>query len=86
MDPIKIPIRASTQEHLDIEDIRDDLIVLKDGSCVLVIATTAINFGLLSEKEQDATIFAYAALINSLTFSGDGSGKVPGGCLLSAPI
>jgi len=68
-DSSKIPIRASTQEHLDIEEIRNDLIILKDGACALVIATTAINFGLLSEKEQDATIFAYAALLNSLTFS-----------------
>ena len=67
-DPTKIPIRASTQEHLDIEDVRDDLVILKDGGCVLVLATTAINFGLLSEKEQDATIYAYAALLNSLTF------------------
>lgn len=68
LDPTKIPIRASTQEHLDIEDIQDDLVILKDGGTCLVLSTTAINFGLLSEKEQDATIYAYAALLNSLTF------------------
>jgi hypothetical protein len=68
-DPAKIAIRASTQQHLDIEDIQDDLVILKDGSCCLVIGTTAINFGLLSEKEQEATIYAYAGLLNSLTFS-----------------
>lgn len=68
-DPAKIAIRASTQEHLEIEDIKDGIVVLKDGSCCLVLATTAINFGLLSEKEQDATIYAYAALLNSLNFS-----------------
>lgn len=67
-DPLKIPIRASTQEHLEVEDIRDDIVLMKDGSCCLVLLTTAINFGLLSEKEQDATIYAYAALLNSLTF------------------
>jgi len=69
LDPTKIPIRASTQEHLDIEDIQDGLVILKDGSCCLIIATTAINFGLLSEKEQEATIYAYAGLLNSLTFA-----------------
>lgn len=69
LDPTKIPIRASTQEHLEIEDIRDDLVILKDGGCVLILATTAINFSLLSEKEQEATIYAYAGLLNSLTFS-----------------
>lgn len=62
------PIQATTQEHLDIEEIVENLIVLKDGSCAIVITTTAVNFGLLSESEQDATIYAYAALLNSLTF------------------
>jgi hypothetical protein len=69
LDPTKVAIRASSQEHLEIEDIRDSLVILKDGGSALVLATTAINFGLLSEKEQDATIYAYAALLNSLTYS-----------------
>jgi hypothetical protein len=68
-DPANIAIRASTQAHLEIEDIKDGLVILKDGSCCLVLATTAINFGLLSEKEQEATIYAYAGLLNSLNFT-----------------
>ncbi len=62
------PIKASTQEHLDIYTIKDHLVYLKDGSAALVLQTTAINFNLLSEEEQDATIYAYAALHNSLSF------------------
>ena len=62
------PIKASTQEFLEIEDIQEGIVILKDGSAVLVMSTTAINFGLLSEKEQDASIYAYGALLNSLTF------------------
>lgn len=62
------PIRASTQDHLDIEDIKDNLVILKDGSCCLVLRTSAVNFSLLSESEQDALIYAYAGLLNSLTF------------------
>jgi hypothetical protein len=58
----------STQEHLDIDDIRDNLVILKNGEAVAVIQTNAINFDLLSEREQDAIMFAYAALLNSLTF------------------
>lgn len=69
MNPAKVAIRGTTQEHLDIFDIQDDIIILRDGSCALVIAATAINFDLLSTKEQDATIYAYAGLLNSLTFS-----------------
>lgn len=66
--PAQTPIKATTQEHLDVEDIRDDLVVLKNGSCCLVLTTNAINFGLLSEPEQDATIYAYAGFLNSLSF------------------
>jgi len=58
-----------TQTHLDVEDIANDMILLKDGSASLVIEVNAVNFGLLSEKEQDATIYAYAQMLNSLTFS-----------------
>lgn len=65
----RIPLRATTQDHLDVEDIDNDLVVLKDGSACLIMETSALNFGLLSEKEQEATIFAYGQLLNSLTFS-----------------
>ncbi len=66
---IPAPIRGTTQEFTEIEDIRNDLVLLSDGSCCLIIQTSATNFGLLSEKEQEALIFAYAGLLNSLTFS-----------------
>ncbi len=62
------PIRASTQTFTEIVDIDHDMVLFRDGSVVLVIATTAVNFGLLSEKEQDAIIYAYAGLLNSLSF------------------
>ena len=61
-------IKASTQEHLDIYTINNHLIFLKDGSVAMVLKTTAINFNLLSEEEQDATIYSYAGLLNSLSF------------------
>ncbi len=68
MDVTKIAIKGSTQDHLRIADIVDDLAVLKDGSVALVIQVSAVNFGLLSEDEQSAIIFAYAGLLNSLNF------------------
>lgn len=66
-EPI-VPIRASTQVFTEIVDVDRDLIMFADGSVALVIATTAVNFGLLSEKEQDAIIYSYAGLLNSLSF------------------
>lgn len=61
-------IVATTQEHLEIEEIKNDLLFLKSGAAALVIEVSALNFGLLSEEEQDATIYAYAGLLNSLSF------------------
>ncbi len=61
-------LSSTTQTYLDILDITNDLVILKDGSAAMVLQVSAINFGLLSEPEQDAIIYAYAALINSLSF------------------
>ncbi|MEO8581587.1 MAG: hypothetical protein ABI425_03295 [Patescibacteria group bacterium] len=59
---------STTQLFLDLYDITNDLIILGDGAASLVITVSAMNFGLLSEGEQDATIYAYAALLNSLSY------------------
>lgn len=61
-------IKATTQEHLDIEDIMQNLVLLKDGGAAMILRVGAVNFNLLSEEEQDAIIYSYAALLNSLTF------------------
>lgn len=59
---------ASTQEHLEVKEIIDDLIITKSGSVALVIQTSAINFDLLADYEQDSKIYAFAGLLNSLNF------------------
>lgn len=64
-----IPVESTTQDHLPIADIVDDIVLYKDGGAALVMETSSLNFGLLSEKEQGAVVAAYAALINSLSFS-----------------
>lgn len=69
MDISHIAIRGSTQDHLEITDIRDNLVILKDGSAVAIVQVSAVNFGLLSEREQDAIIYAYAGFLNSLNFA-----------------
>lgn len=61
-------IRASTQQFTGIEDIRDDLVILSNGGAALIVETTAVNFELLSQEEQEAIIYAYNAFLNSLSF------------------
>lgn len=63
-----IPIQAASQKHLLVADITEDIILTKEGGAALVLQTSALNFSLLSEKEQSAMIYAYAALLNSLSF------------------
>jgi len=63
------PITSTTQSHVPLADITNDIAIYKDGGAALVMESTSLNFGLLSEKEQAAVIAAYAALINSLSFS-----------------
>lgn len=63
-----IPIKSTTQIFTEIESIEQNIILYIDGSCSLVISASAVNFGLLSEREQDSIITAYAGLLNSLSF------------------
>lgn len=63
------PFVATSQQHTPIADIVDDIILFKDGSAAIVMETTSLNFSLLSEKEQEAVVASYKALINSLSFS-----------------
>lgn len=62
------PVKASTQYFLEIEDIKDDVILLKDYSASIIIEIGAVNFWLLSAEEQSSTIYAYSSLLNSLSF------------------
>lgn len=59
----------STQRFIEIVDIVDDIVILHGGYACLVVKVQATNFALLSPEEQDAMIYAYAGLLNSLSYS-----------------
>ncbi len=61
-------IHSTTQKFLDIFDITNNLVILKDGTASLIIQVDAMNFGLLAEEEQDSIMYAYAGLLNSLNY------------------
>jgi hypothetical protein len=58
----------STQQYLDIVEIKDDLVVMRDGSVRGVILVSSINFALKSEDEQTAIIQAYVSFLNILEY------------------
>jgi hypothetical protein len=61
-------ITTSTQEYIDIAEIRDDTVVLKNGTMRAVLLVSSINFALKSEEEQEAVIQGYITFLNSLDF------------------
>jgi len=65
--PIPKP-EGSTQSHLEVAEIRDGIVILKDGSLRSVLMVSTVNFDLKSEEEQNAIIYAYQRFLNALTF------------------
>lgn len=60
---------GNTQDLVDIEAVRDDAVILKDGSLRQIIMVSGVNFSLKSEAEQDTITYAYQNFLNSLDFS-----------------
>jgi hypothetical protein len=59
---------VSTQAHLDVAEIREGTVVLRDGSLRAVIVVSSTNFSLKSGDEQNALIDSYQSFLNSLDF------------------
>lgn len=58
----------STQNTLLISEIKDGVVIMRDGSIRGVILGSAINFDLMNEQEQEAVEYAYQGFLNSLHF------------------
>jgi len=58
----------STQSSLIINEIKDGIVIMKDGSLRSVVLTSAINFDLMSQAEQDGAELAFQSFLNSLHF------------------
>lgn len=60
--------KSSTQELIDIDTVREGVIVLKGGSLRAVLMCSSQNFALKSDEEQQAVIFQFQNFLNSLDF------------------
>lgn len=58
----------STQNTLLISEIRDNMVVINDGSFRAVVACQSINFDLMSEREREGVEYSYQSFLNSLYF------------------
>ena len=65
----KKPVNPNTtQNSLLISEIRDNMVIMKDGSFRAVVACQSINFDLMSSREREGVEYSYQNFLNSLYF------------------
>lgn len=68
MADTKVKAQA-TQEFVPIKEVRDGVIILKDGSLRVLLIASSINLALKSQDEQQAVIAQFQNFLNSLEFT-----------------
>lgn len=63
---IRNKVAVSTQQYLDIAEIKDNTVIMRDGTLRAVLAVSSINFSLKSEDEQNAVISSYVGFLNNI--------------------
>lgn len=65
-----MPLNAkATQEFVPIKEVRDGVIVLKDGGLRAIVLANSVNLSLKSNDEQKATILQFQSFLNTLDFA-----------------
>ena len=64
-----VDVPTSTQSTLLISELRDNVVIMKDGSFRAVVACKSINFDLMSEMEREGVEYSYQNFLNSLKFT-----------------
>lgn len=59
----------ATQEFVPIKEVRDGIVVLKDGGLRALVLANSTNLSLKSAEEQRATIIQFQSFLNTLDFS-----------------
>lgn len=58
----------TTQNSLLFSELRDNMVIMNDGSFRAVVACKSINFDLMSSKEREGIEYSYQNFLNSLYF------------------
>lgn len=61
--------RATTQDFVDIRDIRDSVVIHKDGRMSMIMLASSINIALKSEEERHAVLGQFQSFLNAIDFS-----------------
>lgn len=57
-----------TQDFVPIQEVRDGIVVLKDGGLRALVLANSVNLSLKSADEQKATIYQFQSFLNTLDF------------------
>ncbi len=67
--PAKPPVNPNTtQNTLQISEVRENMVIMRDGSFRAVVACKSINFDLMSSREREGVEYSYQNFLNSLYF------------------
>ena len=58
----------STQSTLQLSEVRDNMVIMIDGSMRAVVSCKSINFDLMSDREREGVEYSYQNFLNSLNF------------------
>jgi len=61
-------INSATEQFLDIAEVKEETVIMRDGTMRAVLLVSSINFALKSEDEQNAIISAYVSFLNNIDF------------------
>lgn len=64
-----VVISKATQDFVPIKEIRDDVVILKDGTMRMLLMASSVNLALKSADEQSAVLMQFQSFLNSLEFS-----------------
>ncbi len=68
--PSSTKVKAqATQEFVPIKEVRDGIVILKDGSLRVLLMASSINLALKSQDEQQAVMGQFQNFLNSLEFT-----------------
>ena len=59
----------ATQEFVPIKEVRDGIMILKDGSMRGIVLASSLNFSLKSDDERNAILLQFQDFLNSLDFA-----------------
>jgi type IV secretory pathway VirB4 component len=61
-------VGTPTQQFVPVQEVRDGIIVMKDGTLAMVVLVSSINLSLKSADEQQATLMQFQSFLNTLDF------------------